>query len=69
MDYSATIEYLPGQGAAILAIFDSTGEWSGAGRVQVRSGRREDLYEEGYRIATFSAQAKGGRLGRFSVVS
>lgn len=68
-DYSATIEYLPGQAAAIVALFDAAGEWSGAGRVEVRSGLRSDLYEAGYRLAAASAAIKGARLGRFSVAS
>lgn len=67
-DYSATIEYL-GNGAAIVAIFDSRGEWVGAGRVEVRSRLRSDLYEAGYRHASLSAMSKGGRLGRFSVTA
>lgn len=68
-DYSATIEYLPGQGAAIVALFDSAGQWSGAGRIEVRSGLRSDLYEAGYHAASASATIKGGRLARFSVAS
>lgn len=64
--YSATIEFLPGQGAAIVALFDSSGEWSGAGRVECRSGRREDLIEEGYKAARQRAHCKGGVLERFS---
>jgi hypothetical protein len=66
--YTATIEHLKGQGAAIVALFDHTGEWSGAGRVEVRSGRWADLYEAGYVLASFTATAKGGTLDRFSVV-
>lgn len=66
----ATIEFLNGQRAAIIELTDiSTGEWAGAGRIEVRSGRRDDLYEEGYRQAAVSAHSKGGRLERFSVVS
>lgn len=48
MRFWATIEILKGQGAAIVALFDSTGEWSGAGRIECRSGRASDLYELGY---------------------
>jgi len=64
--YSATIEFLAGQSAAIVALTDPSGEWAGAGRIEVRSGRKVDLYEEGYRYASISAQSKGGRLGRYS---
>lgn len=69
MKYSATIEFLTGQRAAIVTLFDRSGEWSGAGRIEVRSGSRSDLYEEGYRHASVSASMKGGILDRYSVAS
>lgn len=68
LKFYATIEFLSGQRAAILALTNQAGEWAGSGRIEVRSGRRFDLYEEAYRQASFSAQSKGGRLERFSVV-
>jgi hypothetical protein len=64
--FSATVEFLRGQPAAIVTLTDEAGAWAGAGRVEVRSGRRYDLYEEAYRQASQSAQAKGGRLERFT---
>lgn len=67
--YSATVAYLPGQPAAIVTLFDHRGEWSGAGRIEVRSGSRADLYEAGYRAASARALAHGGTLDRYSVVS
>lgn len=63
--FNATIEFITGQRAAIVTLTDSSGEWSGSGRIEVRSGRRSDLYEEGYRVASLSAAAKGGRLETF----
>jgi hypothetical protein len=65
--YSATIEYLPGQRAAIVALTDGLGEWAGAHRVEVRSGLKSDLYEAGYKCASVEATMKGGTLDRFSV--
>jgi hypothetical protein len=67
MRFRATIEYLPGQPAAIVSLTDEHGEWAGAGRIEVRSGRSSDLYEEGYRWAARAAAGKGGRLDRYSV--
>lgn len=66
----ATIEFLPGQRAAIVALTDcSTGEWACASRVEVRSGSKRDLYNEGYRLASFAAAGKGGTLDRFTVAA
>lgn len=65
--YFGTITYLAGQSAAMISLTDSTGEWAGAGRVEVRSGRKADLYEEGYRHASQMAQSKGGTLDRYRV--
>jgi hypothetical protein len=62
----ATIEFLPGQCAAIVELHSTTGEWAGGGRVECRSGRRSDLYELGYDTASMRARAKGGALDRFS---
>ena len=59
--FFATIEFL-GRGRAIVALTDRNGEWAGAHRVEVRSGLRSDLYEAGYRSASVSALAHGGRL-------
>ena len=65
MNFTATIEFLPGQGAAIVALFDGAGEWSGAGRIEVRSRRHADLYDEGYRYASRAVACKGGTLDRY----
>jgi hypothetical protein len=66
--FNATIEFISGQRAAIVTLTDSRGEWSGAGRIEVRSGLKADLYEQGYRHASFSAAAKGGRLETYRVI-
>lgn len=66
MRFTATLEYIKGQCAAIVTLYDH-GEWSGGGRVEARSGRRSDLYEIGYRDACQRAHGKGGDLDRFSV--
>jgi hypothetical protein len=66
--FYATIEFLRGQRAAILTLTTQAGEWSGSGRIEVRSGLQSDLYEEAYKQASLNAQFKGGRLERFSVV-
>jgi hypothetical protein len=63
--YTATIEFLPDQGAAVVVLSDGAGEWSGASRIECRSGRPDDLYEAGYRAASLSAHFKGGRLERY----
>jgi hypothetical protein len=65
--FFATIEYL-GNGSAIVSLTDRNGEWSGAHRISVRSGLRADLYEAGYRSASVSATAHGGRLESFHAV-
>lgn len=62
----ATIEFLPGQGAAIIELHSTVGKWAGGGRVECRSGERSDLYEIGYKEASMRASAKGGMLDRFS---
>lgn len=66
--FYATVEFLSGQRAAILTLTNQAGEWSGSGRIEVRSGLQSDLYEEAYRQASVNASSKGGRLERFSVV-
>lgn len=68
MKIYATIEYLKGQGAAIVELTDQDGGWQGAGRIEVRSGARGDLYEQGYIHASRSAAAKGGTLERYREV-
>lgn len=68
MRFNATIEFLKGQRAAIVTLFNDRGEWSGSGRIEVRSGCRSDLYEEGYRIASQNASVKGGTLDYYRVV-
>jgi hypothetical protein len=63
--FTATFEILKGQGAVVVTLFDGA-EWSGSGRIEIRSRRRSDLYEAGYRAASMAAVAKGGILDRFS---
>lgn len=72
--YSATIEFLLDQRAAIVSLSDSSGEWAGAGRIDLRirafetdEGLRARLYEAGYVQASRAAIGKGGRLERFTV--
>ena len=67
--YNATIEYLSGQRAAIVTLTSLSGEWGGSGRIEVRSGRRSDLYEAGYVRACQSAAAKGGEVETYREVS
>lgn len=67
MNYSATIEFIKGQKAAIITLFDQAGEWSGASRIEIRSGSKTALYEQGYIHASASAVCKGGRLDRYGV--
>lgn len=61
----ATVEFLPGQRAAIIELTDSRGDWTGGFRIDIRSPLRSDLYEEGYRAASSAAAVKGGTLDRF----
>jgi hypothetical protein len=69
MNFDATIEYLSGQRAAIITLTNiTTGEWSGSGRIDLPHGRKADLYEAGYRLASFNAQSKGGTLWRYREV-
>lgn len=69
LKFYGTVEFLSGQSAALLTITTDAGEWSGSGRIEVKFGRRGDLYEEAYRQASLNARTKGGRLERFSVVT
>lgn len=73
MKFTATIEFLTSQRAAIVELTDSTGEWAGGGRIDLRLRAFEThealearLYEAGYVYAARAASAKGGRLERFS---
>ena len=65
--FFATLEFIPGQRAAILELTNQAGEWAGCGRVEGRD--RSDIYERAYTLASLNAQSKGGRLERFSRVS
>lgn len=75
-DFWATIEFLPGNQAAIVTLFDSKGEWSGASRIETKCRRslcnhnpKDSLYEQGYDHASRTATWKGGRLARYSIAS
>ena len=72
-NYSATIEYLNDQPAAIVTLFDGSGEWSGCGRIGLPRCParllRSSLYEVGYKHASLSAKSKGGRLDRYREVA
>lgn len=68
MKFYGELEFLSGQKAGLLTLTNEHGEWSGSGRIEARSGRRADIYEEAYRQANLNATAKGGHLERFSVV-
>ncbi len=63
-NFTATIEFLSDR-AIVSLTNDETGEWSGAGRIETRSCLRADLYEAGYRYASITASAKGGRLNAY----
>lgn len=65
--FYATLEHIRSD-EAIVTLFDADGEWSGAGLVQVKSCSKSDIYEEGYRMASVSARAKGGRIETYRVV-
>jgi hypothetical protein len=67
--FHGTIEYLPGQRSAIVALTDGRGDWFGAVRVELpraKHGRR-DLYELGYTTAEQKALIHGGLLDTFKV--
>lgn len=73
MKFMGTIEFLLSQRAAIIALTDSTGEFAGAGRIDLRHIAFESteslqarLYEAGYTYASRAAAGKGGRLERFT---
>lgn len=63
--YTATIEMLSSR-RAIVALFDSRGDWSGASRIDARD--RDELYERGYERARQAASCKGGELDAYRVV-
>jgi hypothetical protein len=65
--FNATIEFIGGQRAAIVELTDGRGEWAGGSRIEVRSGRRAELYEQGYIHAARAAAAKGGSLETYRV--
>ncbi len=60
----ATFETISGQAGIVTLTLD--GEWFGSGRVEIRTASKSALYEEAYRQASLSAQAKGGILDRFT---
>lgn len=64
----ATIEFIR-HGEAVIDVTATDGRWLGGGLIQVRSGRREDLYEEGYKHASVRASAHGLTLDRFAAVN
>jgi hypothetical protein len=72
--FFGTIEFLSGQKAAIVTLTDSSGEWSGSGRIETSCGSicghsvKESLYELGYKYLSLSASAKGGRLETYREV-
>lgn len=75
LKFNATIEFLQGQRAAILSIFDISGEFVAGGRIETscRPGYcghdpRESLYELGYSQASMTVEAKGGSLETYKVV-
>lgn len=64
LHFTATFEPLSSR-RAIVTMFDGFGEWSGSGRVEIKARDRAALYEAAYRVASFNAASKGGRLERF----
>jgi hypothetical protein len=67
--FNGTIEYISGQRAAIIELVNINGEWSGGGRIDLKSGSKADLYEEGYRQLSINAAGKGGTLETYRVLS
>jgi hypothetical protein len=71
--FTATIEILNGQNAAIVSLFDFSGEWSGGGRIELPRApahQVEDaLYEQGYITASRSAASKNGTLESYRRVA
>jgi len=65
MVFDATIAFV--DRFAVVTLTNADGQWAGGGTVTVASGKRDDLYVEGWRLAAFTAQAKGGRLDRYRV--
>jgi hypothetical protein len=66
MKFSATLERIGG-GKAIVTLYDSAGQWSGA--FLITRSARWSLYERGYLRASQEAAVKGGALDRYSVAS
>ncbi len=64
--FTATLELLQGQNAAIITLTDEHGEWAGSGRIE---GRHSALYEIGYIHAARSAACKGGTLETYRVLA
>lgn len=66
-NFWATYEILSNR-RAIVSLFDASngGEWSGAGRVEIRNPDRAALIERCYEDACVRASCKGGRLDRFT---
>jgi hypothetical protein len=74
--FTATIEYLLGQRAAIVELHDADGVFAGGSRIDLRPLAFETtgllrgrLYEVGYSHASRCAAVKGGHLDRFTVAS
>ena len=61
----ATIEIIR-TGEAIVDVTTTDGRWLGGGLITVRSGNKDDLYEEGYKHASVRASAHGLTLDRYS---
>lgn len=71
--FNATIEFIGGQ-RAVITLTDSSGEFAAGGRIDTRCSPalcghpvRDSLYEEGYRLASVTAAAKGGVLDTYRV--
>lgn len=74
--FNATVEYLPAQRAAIITLTDSSGEWAGAERIdlrpkafETREGLISRLYEVGYNCASVKAACKGGSLETYKAIN
>ncbi len=66
--FTGKVEFLSAK-SAIVALFDSRGEWSGAGRVEIKRADRDALYAACFADAEQRAACKGGVLDRFTVAS
>lgn len=64
MKFSATVEYVTST-RALVTLFDASGDWAGAYRVDLPRNPPHPLYDAGYNRASQAATCKGGTLDRY----